>query len=115
MALGRGCGFLAGSKMLMPTTKSIEKAHRMLEHHSEEATRKTAKQLGWTIGSGTLHPCLSCTIGKAKQKNTVKQSKHEPSQTPGERILTDIASIRPTDGVKVNKPHWCIKLMRQLR
>jgi hypothetical protein len=40
----------------------------------------------------------------------VKHSKHKLSGTPGERIFTDIASIRPVEGVKVNKPRWCIKV-----
>jgi hypothetical protein len=51
---------------------SMDKAHRLLGHISEETTRKTAKHLGWEIEKGTLNPCVSCTIGKAKQKNTAK-------------------------------------------
>jgi hypothetical protein len=54
----------------VPTTMNIEKAHRLLGHQSEDATRKTAKHLGWNITSGTVQTCLPCTIGKAKQKNT---------------------------------------------
>jgi hypothetical protein len=57
-----------------------------------------------------MTPCLPCTIGKAKQKNTVKMSNHETCSYPGERIFTDIASIRASDGIKVSKPHWCIKV-----
>jgi hypothetical protein len=93
-----------------PINMSIEKAHRLLGHQSEEATRKTAKHLGWNITKGALPVCLSCTIGKAKQKNTVKSSEHTTCKNPGERIYTDIASIRPTDGMSVAKPHWCIKV-----
>jgi hypothetical protein len=77
----------------LPTTMSIDKAHRLLGHQSEDATRKTAKSLGWTITNGSMAPCLPCTIGKAKQKSTVKMSKHETCSSPGERIFTDIASI----------------------
>jgi hypothetical protein len=95
---------------VMPTIMNIEKAHRVLGHQSEEATRKTAKYFGWTITRGGLQTCLPCTVGKAKQKSTVKHSKYKPSGTQGERIFTDIASIRPVEGVKVNKPHWCIKV-----
>jgi hypothetical protein len=36
----------------LPTTMSIEKAHHLLGHQSEDATRKTAKSLGWTITKG---------------------------------------------------------------
>ena len=82
----------------------------MLGHQSEEATRATAKYLGWTITRGALKPCLPCTIGKAKQKNTVKCSGHDPSKKPGERIYTDIAWIRPAEGTTVSKPYWCIKV-----
>jgi hypothetical protein len=104
------------------TNMKIEKAHRLLGHQSEDTTRQTAKYLGWNITSGALQPCLPCTIGKAKQKNmpctigkakqknTVKMSNHDQSKNPGERIFTDIASIRPTEGIQVAKPHWCIKV-----
>jgi hypothetical protein len=94
----------------MPTTMSIAKAHSLLGHQSEDATRKTAKHLGWDITRGSLKACLPCTIGKAKQKNTIKISEHQPCLKPAERIYTDIASIRPSDGMKVQKPHWCIKV-----
>lgn len=89
---------------------NIDKAHRLLGHQSEEATRKTAKHLGWTISKGAMSPCLSCTIAKAKQKNTVKESKHEAAKACGERIFTDIASVKPKDGIMPSRPHWCIKV-----
>ncbi len=89
---------------------NIEKAHRLLGHQSEAATRKTANHLGWTITRGKMNTCLPCTIGKAKQKNTVKESDHTPATEPGERIFTDIASVKPKDGMKPAKPHWCIKV-----
>jgi hypothetical protein len=54
-----------------------------------------------------MTPCLR-TIGKAKQKSTVKSRKHETCSSPGERVFTDISSIG--DGIKVSKPHWCIKV-----
>jgi hypothetical protein len=91
----------------IPTTRSIEKAHRLQLHQS---TRKTAGHLGWTTTRGSMKTCLPCTIGKAKQKNTIKLSNYEPSKNPGERIYTDFVSIRPTDGIHVAKPHWCIKV-----
>jgi hypothetical protein len=93
----------------LPTTMNIEKAHCLLGHQSEEATCKTANHLGWTLTRGTLQTCLPCTIGKARQKNTVKESNHETCQNPGERIFTDIASVRPAEGVKATKPHCVSK------
>jgi hypothetical protein len=91
----------------MPTTMNIAKAHSLLGHQSEDATRKTAKHLGWDITRGSLKACLPCTTGKAKQKNTIKIN---PVQNRRERIYTDIASIGQSDGGKVQKPHWCIKV-----
>jgi hypothetical protein len=96
--------------LALSTTMDISKAHSLLGHQSEDATRKTAKYLGWDITRGSLKTCLPCTLGKAKQKNVIKLSEHQPCTRPGERIFTDIASIRPTDGIKVLKPHWCIKV-----
>jgi hypothetical protein len=48
--------------------------------------------------------------GMVNKKHTVKMSNHETCSNPGERIFTDIASIRESDGIKVSKPHWCIKV-----
>jgi hypothetical protein len=92
------------------TTMTVEKAHCLLGHQSEDTTRKIAKYIGWEITKGALKPCLSCSIGKAKQKNTVKDSDHAKCKAPGERIFTDIASVRPAEGMKVSKPYWCIKV-----
>jgi hypothetical protein len=57
-----------------------------------------------------MNPCLSCTLAKAKQKNTVKESGHQKAETCGERIYTDIASIKPKDGFMPQKPFWCINV-----
>ena len=80
----------------LATSMNVEKAHRILGHHSEETTRKIAKHLGWTMTKGSIKTCLPCTIGKARQKNTIKLSEHECSKVPGERIFTDIASVNPS-------------------
>ena len=98
------------SNPALVTTMNVEKAHCLLGHQSEDTTRKIAKHLGWTIVRGGLSTCLPCSIGKAKQKNTIKTSEHKKSKVPGERIYTDIASVRPAEGVKVDKPFWCIKV-----
>jgi hypothetical protein len=66
-----------------------------------ERNQKNIKVLGMEYYEWYSATVLA-TIGKAKQKNTVKSSNHEQ----GERIFTDIASIRPTEGVQVTKPHW---------
>jgi hypothetical protein len=92
------------------TQMSIDKAHSLLGHQGEDATRKTARHLGWILTKGKMNPCLSCTLAKAKQKNTVKESEHQKAKTCGERIYTDIASVKPKDGLVPSKPHWCIKV-----
>jgi hypothetical protein len=66
--------YIRRSEISTPTlanTMNIEKAHCLLGHQSEDTTRKIAKHIGWAITKGALEPCLSCSIGKAKQKSTV--------------------------------------------
>jgi hypothetical protein len=53
------------------TKMSIIQAHVKLGHFSEAITRKTAKQLKWTITRGGMEPCEACAKGKARQKNVV--------------------------------------------
>jgi hypothetical protein len=58
------------------TTKEVnvnaDQAHGRLGHMSEELTRRTAKSLEWKVIRGTMPPCESCAIGKARQKNVPK-------------------------------------------
>jgi hypothetical protein len=51
------------------TPISIQQVHLRLGHMSEEATRPTAKALGWRRSVGSLMPCENCAIGKGRQKN----------------------------------------------
>lgn len=50
-----------GETALASTTKTptynITKAHSILGHLSEDATRRASKNLGWTITWGSLKPC----------------------------------------------------------
>jgi hypothetical protein len=89
---------------------NIEKAHQLMGHMSEDSTRATAMALGWEIVRGSLQPCESCTVGKAKQKNVPKKSNHIPAVKPGERLYLDMSSVKgEKDDPKVNpKRHWCI-------
>jgi hypothetical protein len=89
---------------------NIERAHQLLGHMSEDSTRATAKALGWEIVRGSLQPCKSCSVGKAKQKNVPKKRNHIPAVKPGERLYLNVSSIKgEKDGPKVNpKGHWCI-------
>ena len=67
--------------------------HRMFGHMSEETTRKTAKYYDIEI-QGKFDPCESCLLGKARQKNTNKESSHIKSTKPGEMMYLDISSIK---------------------
>ena len=52
---------------------SVEKAHDLLMHSHEDATRATAKHLGWELSKGAK-PCQSCAESKAKQKIVPKKT-----------------------------------------
>jgi hypothetical protein len=56
-----------GPTVVAPVTLNIEQAHAKFGHSNEEDARKTAKELGITLTSGTLRPCEACTVAKAKQ------------------------------------------------
>jgi hypothetical protein len=82
---------------------NIEQAHQLFVHMSNETTRATAKALGWEITRGSMEPCESCAVVKAKQKNVPKKSEHVQAVKPGERIYLDISSIKgEKEGPKVN-------------
>jgi hypothetical protein len=88
---------------------SLVQAHDKLGHMSEDATRKTAKQLGWHMTSGHIHPCESCTVGKAKQRNVPKASEHVSATRPNERIYLDISAVKKGADMKLTtKPYWRI-------
>ena len=67
--------------------------HRLFGHMSEETTRKTAKYYDVAI-QGKFDPCESCLLGKARQKNTNKESTREKTKKPGEMMYLDISSIK---------------------
>ena len=51
---------------------TIQQAHERLEHIGEDAVRKIAKTLNWSIMPGLLSPCKACAVGKARQRNLPK-------------------------------------------
>ena len=87
-------------------------AHEKLGHMNEEATRKSAAHLGIELTRGTLEPCLACSAAKAKQKNITKHAEEKSKATEiGERLFTDIATVKAPMGVKADKsgrPQWRI-------
>jgi hypothetical protein len=69
---------------LAPAIKmNIERAHAILGHASEGATRQTAAALGMLITRGALKTCESCAIAKAKQKNMNNESEGEKANKHG--------------------------------
>jgi hypothetical protein len=91
------------------TRMTIQQAHERLGHCHEDMVRKIAKTLDWEIVRGTLQPCAACAAAKAKQKNVIKESEHQPTTKPGERMFLDLASVKPRkDGPTTKKPNWRI-------
>ena len=88
---------------------SVKLAHEVLGHSNEEATRTTAKRLGWEITRGKLGKCEDYTKGKGKQKNVTQQSRHVLADKPAKRIFLDVKSLREPKNKKetpfVSKPN----------
>jgi hypothetical protein len=63
---------ISAGKVRKEVKMGIERAHSLLGHINEDATRRTAHQLGWTLTRGSSKPCEHCAQAKAKQKNVNK-------------------------------------------
>ena len=85
----------------------VEKAHDLLGHCNEDATRATAKHLGWELSRGAK-PCQSCAEAKAKQKIMPKKTKGKKASRPNERLFQDLATVKAPKSlnVTVTRPHW---------
>ena len=93
---------------------NIQQAHERLGHSNEDATRKTAQALGWTITKGSLKPCEACAVAKAKQKNLPKKDNKEPKQNDGKnRMYLDIQTFKKKDedAPNITKPHLCLRVL----
>lgn len=94
-----------GSDML---DVSKDKAHKLLGHSAEEATKASAMQLGWNL-TGVMHKCKSCQEDKAKQKAVPSKSTHIPATRAGQRFYLDLSKIKkPTDVKSIGKQNWCM-------
>jgi hypothetical protein len=71
-----------------------KQAHDKLGHMGEEATRKAAKALGWTL-TGTAGVCESCAVAKAKQKSVPKVTNAKPLQANEIRVYLDVSTLKP--------------------
>jgi hypothetical protein len=86
---------------------NITEADERLGHSHKDATRATAKAIGFDLKKGGMQKCSACTIAKAKQKNVVKICDHVESNVVGEILFLDLSSVNPPKkGVKIPKPHW---------
>ena len=73
---------MQGDMMVQEGNKmGIEKAHDLLGHCNEDATRATAKHLGWELSRGAK-PCQSCAEAQAKQKIVPKKTKGKKASRP---------------------------------
>ena len=77
-----GGGRLLGVRLIptkLPVTKplriSCDKAHRILNHAGEKATRATAVKLGWSIGN-KMTECVHCAEAKARMQDIAKTQNH---------------------------------------
>jgi len=90
-------------------TSSINKAHQVLGHMSEEATHLTAKALGWHITMGKMMVCECCAIGKAKQKRVKIDKPKEKRNEANGRIYLDLSRIvSPMSENQPRRPNWCM-------
>ena len=102
------------AKVLEPILKMhISRAHAILGHASEDATRKMAAALNMLITRGGLKTCEACAIAKAKQMNVVQESEGEKAQVFNGRVFHDIAIVKADEesGKKLCKKgvwHICV-------
>lgn len=93
-------------------TVYIKRGHSILSHMNEHDCRKTLNYLGNTITRGTLPPCESCRVSKAKRRALPKQSTRRHCTEPNERVWLDISTVKKLKNnpkIKtVHKPHWSI-------
>jgi len=103
MAKETSCGNVLQEKI------SVAKAHALLGHANEEATRATAEHLGWSLSRGNK-PCQSCAEAKAKQRNVPQSTKGIKANKPNGRLYLDLAKLKaPNEEIKQSsKPNWCI-------
>jgi hypothetical protein len=108
---------LAGAATDKTVKLTIQQAHDRLGHFGEDATRQTAKQLGWELTKGSLKPCESCAAaGKAKQRNIPKDNNGESLKLHESRIYLDIATVKKKEGQpNATKANWRIMVDERTR
>jgi hypothetical protein len=89
-------------------TMTVETAHNRLGHMSDEATRNTARHLGWSLQRRYMPPCESCAIGKARQANVCKHSKAEPAMLYKSRAYLDCCTLKDRESNTTLRKTWRI-------
>jgi hypothetical protein len=74
----------------VPVTLDINIAHGLLGHPDTRSVTAMATKHGWTF-TGTVKPCGSCALAKARNKAIPKSTSMTKAKTPGERLFLDIA------------------------
>jgi len=101
---------ISAGKVRKEVKMGIERAHSLLGHINEDATRRTAHQLGWTLTRGSSKPCEHCAQAKAKQKNVNKRSNHPKETKPGGGVYVDQTKVTVplSDGTeaKITRKYW---------
>ena len=73
---------------------SHEEGNAKLMHVNNETMKRKAHNLGWKLNKNNYKPtCMSCAIGKSKQKNVPKTTQVKADR-PGERLFIDISSMK---------------------
>ena len=85
-----------------PVTLDINVAHGLLGHPDTRTVKAMAAQQGWTL-TGTVKPCGSCALAKARAK-AVPKSTLTKAKDPGERLFLDISGPY-SDSLSQNK-YW---------
>jgi hypothetical protein len=85
-----------------PVTLDINVAHGLLGHPDTRTVKAMAAKQGWTL-TGTVKPCGSCALAKARAK-AVPKSTLTKAKAPGERLFLDISGPY-SDSLNQNK-YW---------
>ena len=104
--------YLAGTRMTdvsvlatstpTATTMDINVAHGLLGHPDTRMVKEMARTQDWTL-TGTVKPCGSCALAKARAK-AIPKSTLTKATKPGERLFLDISGPF-SDSLNQNK-YW---------
>ncbi|GKY91056.1 hypothetical protein MPSEU_000078400 [Mayamaea pseudoterrestris] len=84
----------------------IMTVHDRLGHPGQEMTKQVAAHLGWEV-EGSMTPCASCAVGKARQKNIKREEPAGKADVPNGRVFVDCAVLKASDSSKkIKKSVW---------